>query len=128
MQTHAQWIARNLTLRQLGLPVLEDAQHVALASMPGLAEQFDQRTQGLLGNIDDLTQSLSYACRDPAMRWVAAMLAEVAWRTPATSADLYLDQMGLLDRLKLIDRDTLLLMKSLPPLFVELRARGASTA
>lgn len=128
MHTRPDWIERNLTLRQLGLPVLEDAQHAAMASMPGLAERFDQQTQGLLDNLDDLTPSVSYATRDPAMRWVAAMLAEVAWRAPATSQDLYLDQMALLDRMKLICRDTLELMKSPPPVLVELHARATPSA
>lgn len=128
MHPHPDWFARNVTLRQLGLPVMEDVQHEALARIAGLADQFDQRTHGLLGKMDGRTWSYLTTCGNPEMRWVAAVLAEVAWRAPARSPDLGLDQMALLNRMQLICRDTLELMKSRPPVVIGLRAVGDTAA
>lgn len=107
MDTQFHWISRNVSLRLLGLPPMEDRQHAHMENhLSGMATLLDESIK--LAE-DRLAQGLSRseALNDASLRRVVAMLAELGWRVPPASNDMAAEQSSLLDDLRLIDSATL---------------------
>ena len=114
MNTKPQWLSRNVALRQLGLPVLDDWQsHAMETRIRGMAALIDEAITTVESRPPQ-TMSLESRLAAPVVRRLAALLAELAWRVPPACNDLAAQQASMLDALKLIDSATLERAKASP--------------
>ena len=114
MNTKPRWLSRNVALRQLGLPVVDDWQSQAMETrLRGMATLIDEAITTVEGRPGQ-TMSLESRLADPVVRRLAALLAELAWRVPAACNDLAAQQASMLDALKLIDPASLDRAKASP--------------
>lgn len=114
MNTKPQWLSRNVALRQLGLPVIDDWQSAAMETrLRGMAALVDEAITTVEGRPRQ-TVSLESRLADPVVRRLAALLAELAWRVPPACNDLAAQQASMLDALNLIDPATLDRAKASP--------------